>query len=432
MMSFRLILLLPLTLAASGLSAAVLEHTALPVSAKYGYATDTRISLEASVRAAPEAELSLGPGHMRISARLWADGQDLLEPGRPDLSSYSRASEPWELGDWGRIELRDTYIETTAGNHLFRFGKQQIVWGALDGLKVLDVLNPQNFREFILEDFGESRIGLWSAYADLLFDTWRAELAWIPDTTTHEVPVSGAWFELTAPRFRYGASPDDPGLPSVTERPAAKENTLALRISRSFGGTELSAQFVSGIDFEPLGRIVLPEGEPLLENYHDTRDLYGLKLETAIAGMALRFEVSYQPQRSFNVRDGMTLQTARLDQWRAAMGIDLDGPLGTFFSIQYLHDQVMKAPATLIRPEIDRLVTFFARRAFAYDTVTLELRWYGEINRKDGMARASLSYEVGANTSIELSGDYFYGCEEGLFGQFAERDRIQLVLQHAF
>jgi len=43
-----------------------------------------------------------------------------------------------------------------------RLGKQQIVWGETDGLKLLDVMNPQNFREFILDEFEDSRLPLWS------------------------------------------------------------------------------------------------------------------------------------------------------------------------------------------------------------------------------------------------------------------------------
>jgi len=50
-------------------------------------------------------------------------------------------------------ELREFYLETDWGKSYFTFGKQQVVWGKADGLKVLDVVNPQSFREFILEDF---------------------------------------------------------------------------------------------------------------------------------------------------------------------------------------------------------------------------------------------------------------------------------------
>ncbi len=44
-------------------------------------------------------------------------------------------------------------MEADWGKSYFTFGKQQVVWDKADVLKVLDVVNPQSFRELILEDF---------------------------------------------------------------------------------------------------------------------------------------------------------------------------------------------------------------------------------------------------------------------------------------
>jgi hypothetical protein len=148
--------------------------------------------------------------------------------------------------------------------------------------------------------------------------------------------------------------------------------------------------------------------------------------------MALRFEVSYQPDRVFNTRTDDDLETRRLDQWRAAAGVDLDGPFGVFVNVQYLYDRVMDAPDDLIRPDLDRVVTVFARRRFAYDTLSVELRWYGELEPDNGMARGSVAYELGSNTTLSLSGVHFYGTNDGIFGEFQKRDRLVLTLSHAF
>ena len=68
------------------------------------------------------------------------------------------SSRPYRIGDAGTAEIRDAYLEFGLDNGLLRIGKQQIVWGRLDGIKVLDTVNPQDFREFILDDFDDSRI----------------------------------------------------------------------------------------------------------------------------------------------------------------------------------------------------------------------------------------------------------------------------------
>ena len=65
--------------------------------------------------------------------------------------------------DW----LREAYVDTALGPVEFRLGKQQIVWGTADGIKLLDIINPTDFREFNQNTFEDSRIPLWMGKAEL-------------------------------------------------------------------------------------------------------------------------------------------------------------------------------------------------------------------------------------------------------------------------
>jgi len=407
----------------------------LRTSLTYGYATSTDDTLTAALELEPAVETTLGQGARLVaSARLTWDGRDRIVPGEPDTDTYAPASRPAAPGDDVIAELRDAYIEFFLPAGLLRFGKQQIVWGVLDGLKVLDSLNPQHFREFILTDFADSRIGLWSAYADLYVGSWRTEFAWIPDATGHEIPTDGAWFELTAPRFRYGAEPGAPRLPLRTQGPdhGVGNSTVGLRLSRMLGGWDLSLVAISGSDFEPLGRIDSSPAGPVLERYYERRELYGLSAAYSLGRFVLRTELALRPGREFNLgRDG-ALAAEPLDQYTAGLGIDFRGPLDTFVSLQYLVDHIQSAPAGLVRPATDRLTTLFLRRSFAQDRLAAELRWYGDVGQGDGMLRGALTWLVGDETSLRAGFDTFHGDGDGLFGQFADRDRMTLSLEHYF
>ena len=171
------------------LAGAVEPDMSLRAEATYGTAIESSQSVAGEVLLIPALELSLGGSTSYVtSARLRADTEDLLEPGRANTDAFSDASRPISLGDAGTLEILDFYVEHRTDTSAFRLGKQQIVWGRLDGLKILDLLNPQDFREFILDEFSDSRISLWSAYADISLGDWRAELAVIPDGTGHAIP----------------------------------------------------------------------------------------------------------------------------------------------------------------------------------------------------------------------------------------------------
>lgn len=69
--------------------------------------------------------------------------------------------------DW----LRELYLDIYAGDWDVRLGKQQIVWGTADGIKLLDIVNPTDFREVVQNQFEDSRIPIWMVKAERnLFD----------------------------------------------------------------------------------------------------------------------------------------------------------------------------------------------------------------------------------------------------------------------
>lgn len=59
---------------------------------------------------------------------------------------------PLELGEDRTIDMR--------------IGKQQVVWGTADGIKLLDIINPTDYREFNQNTFEDSRIPVWMFNAE--------------------------------------------------------------------------------------------------------------------------------------------------------------------------------------------------------------------------------------------------------------------------
>lgn len=405
------------------------------IDVRYGHGVDAADTVQASVDLEPRVDFAAsGQWQVRLSARLRLDGANVLDPGEAVTETYSPLSKPLALGSAGLLELRDAYLERRLARGLVRIGKQQIVWGRLDGIKLLDVLNPQDFREFILDDFDNSRIGLWSAYLDLAGRNWRSEFVVVVDNSGHAIPRRDAWFELTAPRFRFGAEPGAPGLDTVTRKRSIGADTGAfgLRLSRRIGPLDVAALGYTGIDFEPLGRIVERADAPVVERYYERRELLSLSAEAAAGRVAFRGEIAYQPGRRFNVRSGSLLEAVGRDQLTAGIGVDVDGPFDVFANLQFVHDEVLDAPASLVRPSRDRIATLTLRRSFRYETLTATLRWYYARDPGDSMVSLALEYKPGDNARLRLAADGFGGAPQGLFGQFRDRDRVTLQWLYTF
>ena len=89
--------------------------------------------------------------HMELQA--FTDGEGI---GKHDSNeSYTQ-----------RDALREAYIDTEYEDWSIRAGKQQVVWGTADGMKLLDMINPTDYSEMAQNQMEDSRIPVWMLNAE--------------------------------------------------------------------------------------------------------------------------------------------------------------------------------------------------------------------------------------------------------------------------
>ena len=125
----------------------------------------------------PRIEADLAGGfQVTAIGRLRADPANELRPDNPKEHELWKPTRSARLGDYTQLSLRELYVERRLGPAHLILGKQQAVWGTSDGLKVLDIVNPQDFREFILEDYVDSRIPTWMANVTFPLGMFQTQL----------------------------------------------------------------------------------------------------------------------------------------------------------------------------------------------------------------------------------------------------------------
>ena len=62
--------------------------------------------------------------------------------------------------------LREAYVDTEFEGVSLRVGKQQVVWGTADGMKLLDSINPTDFSEMAQNQMEDSRLPIWMINAE--------------------------------------------------------------------------------------------------------------------------------------------------------------------------------------------------------------------------------------------------------------------------
>lgn len=110
------------------------------------------------------------------SARIFVNGEIGEESSwhaevRPVWDSQGINSDYQGHDDYTQNDfLRELYVDTSLMDWDLRVGKQQVVWGTADGIKLLDIINPTDFRELNQNAFEDSRIPVWMINAERYFD----------------------------------------------------------------------------------------------------------------------------------------------------------------------------------------------------------------------------------------------------------------------
>ncbi|MBL6692091.1 MAG: hypothetical protein ISQ58_07970 [Pseudomonadales bacterium] len=375
-------------------------------------------------------------GRLTGIARLRWQPEPGMRPSDMERGTYAEVSKPVLIGDNAELALRELYYERSVNDWYMTLGKQQIVWGKADGLKVLDVVNPQSFREFILEDFDQSRIPLWTlnaehSFYDWLGGDWTLQLLWIPDRTYHALPKQGVTYAFSSPRLVPQAPPGVAVRLNDPQRPddgVLQNSDAGTRLTGFVGGWDLSLTYLYQYHNQPaFHQRFVPGLTPVVEvtpRYHRTH-VVGGTFSRAFGDWVIRGEIGYFTDRFFltdNPTD--TDGVAESAELSYVLGLDWSGLDDSFISAQLFQSWLPGYQAGFTRPEMDTSVTFLARRDFWNDTLIAELLWITKTNDGDGLLRPKVSYELEDNIEIWLGLDLFYGDRQGLFGQFDDNDRL--------
>lgn len=183
--------------------------------------------------------------------------------------------------------LRELYLDTTWGNTDFRIGKQQVAWGTADGMKLLDIINPTDWREFNQNKMEDSRIPVWMVNATTLLDDTRSVQFILSQAKPNRVPGLEADGDTGQPFISLGADSitgKSNGFIHLAPRLAGVATSFSMAAAEGMLGAVESGQVGAGlVPFSGLSvhgfagrywspgadRALTPSGDPLPANSQD-------------------------------------------------------------------------------------------------------------------------------------------------------------------
>lgn len=328
------------------------------------------------------------------------------------------------------IELRENYLDYSAGNWDFRLGKQHIVWGEMVGLFFADVVSARDLREFILPEFDQMRTTQWAARAEYFVDDLHAELLWVPVASYDNIGKPGAEF------YPYQPVPSGYNARYLPEkRPENDINNMnyGLRLSTLKNGWDVSGFYYRSTDISPtFYRQYDAPNTFTFQARHDRIHQYGGTVSKDFGDIVLKAEGVYTRGRSFTTldftdADGVVRQNT-LD-WAA--GLDFTLPAETRLNVQIFQRQFANHDANIIPDKHENGYSLLLNNKFVNNWEAQAL-FISSLNRTDWLFRPRLSWSFERNWRWILGADVFHGPQTGMFGRYDAMDRVYSEVRFSF
>ncbi len=352
-----------------------------------------------------------------------------------------------QVGDSRHLEaeLRELYVDGQAslGSALVRLrvGKQQVVWGQSFGLRVLDIVNAQDFREFILEDFNRARTPTFGVRVDASLHGFELQGLAFPDFEPDVLPdfeselalepsVPGLFPRLEPFLGPFGGVPVL--IPEASNAPddwTAGATGFGVRIGHPVGGVDVAVHYWDRPDPRPLlARRVETIAGVLFVNHLTPTHLrvrtLGLSFAAALGDFALWGEGGVSTGRGFVVDELVDPDGyVRRADLQYALGLDWSGWGPLFANVQLLQFGVFDHGANVALDPWRTFLSLLLRFDFRNETVFPQLFVLYGVNDAELMLRPSLEWKLSDRLSLTAGADVFTGPREGLLGQYAHDRR---------
>jgi len=395
--------------------------------------------------------------NIKWSARIWAyydlayDLQDIgtIAPMKP--FSFIQPPDPGEpepdienlrdikVDQYG-MELKEFYFDIYSTRMDLRIGRQIVRWGIVEGWRILDEVNPLDFKEHILRDVADRYIPLWIVKGDYYLGPLTIEGVWTPDVRGHEpAPLRSEWSQFQK-------------LPNLQRVPRnLKDSEGGLRISGNLGGYEFAlAYFTQWDDFPTAFRSVSGLGlgnlgiSPEVVFFPRYRRLhsYGCGLSKSLGKVVLEGEFAYVDGKWWGTctacgTEEAVLNEIQRDYIKHVVGLKTV-LYGTDISLDFSQDIILNHTSDIQQNRHEDAASLFARKEIRYGTMVPQLLVISLINRKEYLFRPKLEYRYTDRITFLFGADIFSG-DPGpdpgrlnFFGYFDDDDRLYMEVKYSF
>ncbi|MFI5303939.1 MAG: DUF1302 family protein [Nitrospiria bacterium] len=340
-------------------------------------------------------------------------------------------------------EIREIYLDAHFSNLDLRLGRQIARWGVVEGARILDEINPLDFKEFILRDVNDRYIPRWMLKSDLYFGDYALEGLYIPDLEFNKPAPPGSEFD----QFQI--------LPGTIVPPSNLQNAdWGLRLSKTLSGMDLTASYYYMWDPFPaayrsvfgLGGFGLSPEVNFQPRYTKLR-VYGGSVSKSFGKIIFTAEGAVVLDKYFGTLVGVDptvpgqfiFGELKRNYIKYATGLDF-----TFYSadisLSAQQQHILQYDPSILQREYDTVLSFFGRKPFLNDRLVPSVLILYFLVDNDYLIRPKLEYSLTDHLKVSFGLDLMVGPiawgdlpgEFTFVGYFSNESRAEFDITYSF
>ena len=340
-------------------------------------------------------------------------------------------------------EVREVYLDYKPSKDFFlRFGRQVVIWGESDGLRLMDMINPLDLKwGYLTRDFEDIRTPLTMLRVDYKMPGLGnknpgVELVWIPvDFEVNQIPPPGSAWAPASPEFfnsQVNALLGAGLLPVVTDvkKPKTLKNSrFGAKFTSNIAGTDVSLNYLHTFadsavyHFAGIGAAPPPFlGSFNLEAKYPWKHIVGATFNHDFGLVVARGEVAYEFKNEFQ---NLTMPdwTEKKDYLKGMLGFDwvlgipgfnrgrtflISGQIFDFHIMDY-NNNIVNIPYGYQVKKDEVIATLLVNTGFYGDMIKPEMFLVYDPTYRSWWIKPKIGLEMGSVWRFEVGANIFEG-----------------------
>ncbi|PIF00040.1 MAG: hypothetical protein CR994_07535 [Maribacter sp.] len=326
------------------------------------------------------------------------------------------------------FELREAYFDYMAEHWGLRAGRQLIIWGAADGLRITDLVSPMDLREFLARDYDDIRMPVEALKFRYFKGAMKLELVFVPAFKGFVLPTNpkNPW------AIPISAPPDMQLIMLPEQNPdfTLKNSEFGGRLTFNLPGIDFSLATLHTHDKMPVFMTNIQADSMVVTPEYHRMTFVGGDFSKPLGQFVVRGEVAFNINKHLPTQQIPTV-LQKHNTVNALLGMDWFAPKEWMLGLQVSNDAVLNYKKELLQEKNTSLLTFNISKNTLNSTLKLSDFMYTDLNNGSFFNRFSADYSLSDQIHLLVGYDHFEG-DKGMFGVYKNNSEVWIKAKYSF